>query len=111
MARFIEIQEREKGTIKVLPKDFYEKYLSADERIYYMDYYRRVVMVKTTVINVDEIKKIEPIEFECATDKSPIYPKVYRIYLDENITLEVDADEYEKKLKNLLLEKNLETTL
>lgn len=110
MARFIEIEERIETNIKILPKDFYKNH-SIKELYELSDNNRRAILYKTSVINIDEIIKVEPCEFTCETSTSPIIYTYYTIHLRNDITLKIRAEEYEEKLKHLLINRNFETTL
>jgi len=110
MARFIEIEEKINPIIKILPKDFYKNH-SVKEILEFPDDKRRIILHKTSVINIDEIIKVEPCGFTCETNTTPIIYTDYKIILSNGNSLEVKAEEYEVKLKRLLINRNFETTL
>ena len=107
MAKFVEIEEIMKDRIiEVMPNDFYRDIFSSVKGVR-PPYEKRRVLIKKTIIDIDSIVCIEPTRFECENMEDPIIPAEYCVYFSKNLYLFITADEYNKKLKNLLFSKDI----
>lgn len=109
MARYIEIEEIVRNHVEVMPDDYYKTLFS--EKGVNPPYNKRNLLWKTTIIDVDSIKIVEPTAFRCKNMEDPIIPREYTVYFSDKLWVVITVEEYEKKIKNLLFEnKNSLTT-
>lgn len=106
MSKFIEIEEQISNLgLHITPQDYWR---NSTSKPYSPDSVKRLLISRISVINVEEIKCIIPARFTCENSTSPIYPTEYRIILNNDIDFLISSEEYEKKVKPVLFEKNLD---